>query len=39
VKLKAKRSRGIDEVMADARAEFKEKEPGIDVEFIQVCRT
>ena len=35
VKLKAKRDRAIDEVIADARADIKEKEPALDVEFIQ----
>lgn len=38
VKLKSKRSRGIDEVMADARAEIKKTEPELDVEFVQVLQ-
>ncbi len=38
VKLKAKRSRGIDEVMADVRAQIKTTEPVLDVEFIQVLQ-
>lgn len=38
VKLKAKRDRGIDEVMADARAEIKKTEPELDVEFTQVLQ-
>lgn len=38
VKLKAKRSRAIDEVIADARAEIKQKEPQLDVEFVQVLQ-
>jgi len=38
VKLKAKRDRGIDEVIADARAEIKKREPALDVEFIQVLQ-
>jgi len=38
VKLKKDRSRGIDEVIADARAEIKKTEPGLDVEFVQVLQ-
>ena len=38
VKLKAKRDRGIDEVIADARAEIKKTEPELDVEFTQVLQ-
>jgi multidrug efflux pump subunit AcrB len=38
VKLKSKRDRGIDEVMADARSEIKEKEPAVDIEFTQVLQ-
>jgi CzcA family heavy metal efflux pump len=38
VKLKDKRDRAIDEVIADVRAEIKEKEPALDVEFIQVLQ-
>lgn len=38
VRLKASRSRGIDEVIADARAEIKKTEPALDVEFIQVLQ-
>lgn len=38
VKLKAKRDRGIDEVIAGARAEIKKAEPALDVEFIQVLQ-
>jgi CzcA family heavy metal efflux pump len=38
VKLKAKRSRGIDDIMADVRAEIKRTEPELDVEFIQVLQ-
>ncbi len=38
VKLKSKRSRAIDEVIADARAELKKTEPELDVEFIQVLQ-
>jgi CzcA family heavy metal efflux pump len=36
VKLKAKRSQAIDEIMSDVRAEIKSKEPELDVEFVQV---
>ena len=38
VKLKSKRDRGIDEVIADARAEIKKTEPELDVEFIQILQ-
>jgi multidrug efflux pump subunit AcrB len=38
VKLKAKRSRPIDDVMADARAQIKAAEPELDVEFTQVLQ-
>jgi CzcA family heavy metal efflux pump len=38
VKLKQKRARGVDEIMADARAQFAQKEPAIDVEFIQTLQ-
>lgn len=38
VKLKKKRSRGIDEVMADIRAQIKSSEPELDVEFTQVLQ-
>jgi multidrug efflux pump subunit AcrB len=38
VKLKAKRSRAIDDVIADVRAQVKSKEPELDVEFIQVLQ-
>ncbi len=38
VKLKDKRSRGIDEVMADIRARIKSQEPGLDIEFTQVLQ-
>ena len=36
VKLKAKRSRDIEDVISDVRADIKKKEPVLDVEFIQV---
>jgi CzcA family heavy metal efflux pump len=38
VKLKSKRSRSVDEIMADARAQFAKSEPGVDVEFIQTLQ-
>jgi CzcA family heavy metal efflux pump len=38
VKLKAKRSRAIDDVMADVRAQIKSTEPSLDVEFTQVLQ-
>ena len=38
VKLKAKRSRGVDQVIADVRARVTKAQPGLDVEFIQVLQ-
>ncbi len=38
VKLKSKRDRGIDEIMADIRADIKKEEPSLDVDFIQVLQ-
>ncbi len=38
VKLKQNRSRAIDEVMADVRAEIKKSEPALDIEFTQVLQ-
>ena len=38
VKLKDKRSRGIDEVMADIRKQIRQTEPELDVEFTQVLQ-
>ncbi len=38
VKLKAKRSRAIDDIMSDVRAEVKATEPSLDVEFVQVLQ-
>ena len=38
VRLKSKRSRGIDEVIADVRAEIKKTEPQLDIEFTQVLQ-
>ncbi len=38
IRLKSKRSRGIDEVIADVRAEIKKTEPELDIEFTQVLQ-
>ena len=38
VKLKAKRSRSVDEVISDVRATIAKSEPGLDTEFIQVLQ-
>jgi CzcA family heavy metal efflux pump len=38
VKLKSKRSRGVDDVMEDVRAQIKNEEPALDVEFIQTLQ-
>jgi len=38
VKLKAKRDRGIEEIMADTRSRINQSEPGLDVEFTQVLQ-
>ena len=38
VKLKTKRSRHIDEIIAEARAEITRTEPQLDVEFMQVLQ-
>ena len=38
VKLKAKRDRGIDEIMADVRAQIKKEEPALDIDLIQVLQ-
>ena len=38
VKLKRRRSRSIDEVIAELRSQIAEQEPGIDVEFIQLLQ-
>jgi CzcA family heavy metal efflux pump len=38
VKLKSKRSRAIDDVMSDVRAQIKATEPSLDVEFTQVLQ-
>ena len=38
VKLKANRKRGVDEVIAEARAKITKAEPGLDIEFTQVLQ-
>ena len=38
VKLKAKRDRDIEEIIADIRADIKKQEPALEVEFIQVLQ-
>ena len=38
VKLKSKRSRSVDEIIEELRAEIKQQEPAVDVEFIQVLQ-
>jgi multidrug efflux pump subunit AcrB len=38
VRLKTRRSRPIDEIIADVRAEIKKSEPALDVEFVQVLQ-
>lgn len=38
VRLKSKRSRSIDDVIADVRAEIKKTEPELDIEFVQVLQ-
>ena len=38
VKLKSRRSRGIDEVIAEARDSIKKSEPELDVEFVQILQ-
>jgi len=38
IKLKAKRDRPIDEVIADVRQQIKTTEPALDVEFVQVLQ-
>ena len=38
VRLKTKRSRGIDEIMNDVRTQIKSTEPQLDIEFTQVLQ-
>jgi multidrug efflux pump subunit AcrB len=38
VKLRAKRKRAIEDIIADVRADIKKQEPALDIEFIQVLQ-
>ncbi len=38
VKLKAKRKRDIEDIIADVRAEIRQQEPSLDIEFVQVLQ-
>jgi multidrug efflux pump subunit AcrB len=38
VKLKAKRDRDIEEIIADVRADIKRQEPALEIEFVQVLQ-
>ncbi|HET9307471.1 MAG TPA: efflux RND transporter permease subunit [Candidatus Sulfotelmatobacter sp.] len=38
VKLRAKRSRDIEDIISDVRADIKHQEPALDIEFIQVLQ-
>jgi multidrug efflux pump subunit AcrB len=38
VKLKAKRKRAIEDIISDVRADIKQQEPALDIEFIQVLQ-
>jgi CzcA family heavy metal efflux pump len=38
VKLKSKRSRGVDEIMEELRTEIRQQEPAVDAEFTQVLQ-
>jgi len=38
VKLKSKRDRGVDEVIADVRAKIAREEPGLEAEFVQLTQ-
>jgi multidrug efflux pump subunit AcrB len=38
VKLRSKRDRDVEEVMADVRAKIKQQEPALDLDFIQVLQ-
>jgi len=38
VKLKAKRKRDIEDIISDVRADIKQKEPALDIEFVQVLQ-
>ncbi len=38
VKLKAKRKRDIEEIISDVRADIRQQEPALDIEFVQVLQ-
>ncbi len=38
VKLKAKRKRDIEDIISDVRADIKQQEPALDIEFVQVLQ-
>jgi CzcA family heavy metal efflux pump len=38
VKLKAKRSRSVDEIISDVRAKVTSSQPGLDIDFVQVLQ-
>jgi multidrug efflux pump subunit AcrB len=38
VKLKAKRHRDIEDIIADVRADIRQQEPALDIEFVQVLQ-
>ena len=38
VKLKSKRSRNVEEIIAELRATIRQQEPAVDVEFVQVLQ-
>ena len=38
VKLKQDRSRGLDDIVSDLRAQIKKRQPAVDIEFIQVLQ-
>jgi multidrug efflux pump subunit AcrB len=38
VKLKSKRSRDIEEIIAEVRARIRQEEPALDIEFVQVLQ-
>jgi multidrug efflux pump subunit AcrB len=38
VKLKQRRSRDIEDIIAEVRAEIKQQEPALDIEFVQVLQ-
>ncbi|MDR3748983.1 MAG: efflux RND transporter permease subunit [Acidobacteriota bacterium] len=38
VKLKSRRNRSVDEIMADLRSRIRQQEPAVEVEFVQVLQ-